>query len=415
VPESVVGAFARSLDGDWRPEVPVLDRTGARHASVWRSSQGGTILPFDPDELVANLRSERYRRLEGSSSGLSLAKAARDGYYRVKPVIPRRLQLALRRAFSPVQTRSGFPRWPVETALHDLTDFVLARVADAAAAPVPYVAAWPRGRDWALVITHDVETAVGRDAIEGLRAVEVAAGYRSSWNLVPERYPVDDALVAHLQSVGCEVGIHGLRHDGRDLGVPERVPAMRRFAARWGAVGFRSPATHRAWELMPQLGFAYDSSYPDTDPYEPMSGGCCSWLPFFNQAMVELPITLPQDHTLFVILRRDESLWREKAELLRARGGMALLLTHPDYMIDSRRLGAYARFLDAFREDPTVWTALPREVAEWWRRRAATSLQPVGGSWQASGPAAAEVAISYAEPGASADPSRQDSRLVALA
>ena len=67
---------------------------------------------------------------------------------------------------------------------------------------------------------------------------------------------------------------------------------------------------------MPLLGFDYDSSSPDTDPFEPQSGGCCSWWPFFNGKLVELPITLVQDHTLFVILRRpDEQLWVEKAEL----------------------------------------------------------------------------------------------------
>ena len=51
--------------------------------------------------------------------------------------------------------------------------------------------------------------------------------------------------------------------------------------------------------MMPRLGFEYDSSYTDTDPYEPQPGGCCSYLPYFNESLVELPITLPQDHTVF--------------------------------------------------------------------------------------------------------------------
>ena len=51
---------------------------------------------------------------------------------------------------------------------------------------------------------------------------------------------------------------------------------MRAYAERWEAVGFRSPATHRDWELMPLLGVDYDSSSPDTDPFEPKSGGCCT-------------------------------------------------------------------------------------------------------------------------------------------
>jgi hypothetical protein len=400
-PDDVVAEFATSLAGEWMRESPILDASGVRRSCVWRSSEGATILPFDPDELIANLRSERYLRLRGSRR-LSLKAFARRTYYALRPVTPRRVQIAVRRAFSRIQARTPFPRWPVEPALHDMIELVLRRVADSAGAPVPYIASWPQGRSWALVLTHDVETAVGRDAIEMVRAVEEAAGFRSSWNLVPERYRVDDELVEHLKSVGCEVGVHGLRHDGRDLEslrtLERRLTDMRRWARRWGAVGFRSPATHRVWEWMPKLGFDYDTSYPDTDPYEPMAGGCCSWLPFFNEGMVELPITLQQDHTVFVILRRDESVWFEKTALLRGRGGMALALIHPDYMLEPDRLRAYARFLRAFRDDPAVWTPLPCEVADWWRRRAATSLRLIDGHWQASGPAEDEVAIAFAEP-----------------
>jgi hypothetical protein len=400
-PAAAAEAYARRLGGDWRPEAPIVDAAGVARAHVWRSPAGGTILPFDPDEVAATLRSERYRGL--GSRRPSPTAAARRGYYALRPLLPRPLQIWLRRGFARVQRRTAFPRWPVEPALHDLVDFVLARLADACGAPVPHLAPWPHGRSWALVLTHDVETARGRDAIERVRGVEVAAGFRSSWNLVPERYAVDDALIAHLRAAGCEVGVHGLRHDGRDFEslrtLRRRLPEMRRWAERWGAVGFRAPATHRVWEWMPLLGFDYDSSYPDTDPYEPMAGGCCSWLPFFNADMVELPITLPQDHTLFVILRRDESLWREKAELLRAREGMASLIVHPDYMLDDVRLAAYERFLCAFRADPTMWAALPREIAAWWRRRAATSLQRGGDGWMPAGPAQDEAAVRYAEPG----------------
>src|SRR5512132_4446881 len=121
---------------------------------------------------------------------------------------------------------------------------------------------------------------------------------------------------------------------------------MREYAKRWRAVGFRSPATHRVWEWMPLLGFDYDSSYPDTDPYEPQPGGCCSWLPYFNDGLVELPITLPQDYTLFNILRHESAqLWLEKTEFLRERGGMVLLITHPDYMLERRLRDAYRELL----------------------------------------------------------------------
>jgi hypothetical protein len=313
--------------------------------------------------------------------------------------MPRRLQIAARRSFSRVQRHGAFPRWPVEPALHDLTDLLLARAADTAGVPLPHIAPWPRGHSWALVLTHDVETAIGRDAIDRVRAVESALGLRSSWNLAPERYTVADELVARLRESGCEVGVHGLRHDGRDLAsrrtLARRLPEMRRWAGRWGAVGFRAPALHRVWEWMPGLGFDYDSSYPDTDPYEPIAGGCCSWLPFFNGAMVELPVTLAQDHTLFEILRIGDIVWHDKAALLRRRGGMALIDTHPDYMLEHAPLRTYERLLEAFGRDPGVWTALPAEVSAWWRRRAATSLELVDGSWRARGPGAAEAAIGF--------------------
>jgi hypothetical protein len=404
--DSAAATLASSISGDWVRETPILDGADAIRAWVWRASNGGTILPFDPDDVIANLRSERYLHLQRSRP-LSLTASKRRAYYAIRPLLPRSVQIALRRAFSRVQANTQFPRWPAETALHDLIDLVLQRVADVAGRPVPYIAPWPRGRSWALVLTHDVETDRGRDAIEKVRAVEEAGGYRSAWNLVPERYAVPDRLVEHLNDVGCEVGVHGLRHDGRDLEsvntAQSRLPAMQLWGQRWGATGFRSPATHRVWELMPKLGFAYDSSYPDSDPYEPMAGGCCSWLPFFNEDMVELPITLTQDHTLFVILRCDDCLWRQKVELLRTRGGMALVLVHPDYMLDGDRLDAYARLLDAYRDDPEMWTPLPREVADWWRRRAATSLRLVHAAWQPVGPAADEAAVAFAHPALTAE------------
>jgi hypothetical protein len=404
VPDSVVADHAAALDGDWRPEVPILDADGKRLASVWRTEDGGTLLPFDPDELLMNLRSERYQALAGAP-GASLRSWARRGYYVARPFLPHRLQIAMRRMFTRVQARTRFPRWPIEPALHDLCSFILTCVADAAGQPVPHLQPWPAGHQWALVLTHDVETAVGRDAIERLRSVEQARGYRSSWNLVPERYDVDDALVAFLRATGNEVGVHGLRHDGKDLQslstLGRRLPEMRRWAERWGAVGFRAPATHRRWEWMPMLGFDYDTSYPDTDPYEPMPGGCCSWLPFFNAGQVELPVTLPQDHTLFRILRWDERLWWEKADFLRRRGGMALMIVHPDYMLDDGSLRMYEGFLDAWRDDDTAWKALPREVSDWWRRRRATSLQFIDGVWRAVGPAEGEARIAFIAPGRS--------------
>jgi peptidoglycan/xylan/chitin deacetylase (PgdA/CDA1 family) len=329
---------------------------------------GEIRLPFDPDEALLNLHREAYVR-EG------MRAAARRAYYRARPLLPRPVQLALRRSFTRVQGRATFPAWPVETAGDDLVQLVVELAEEATGVPLQAAPTWPHGRRWALVLTHDVETAAGLAAIEPLRRLEERYGFRSSWNLVPERYRTPDELARELRAAGHELGVHGLRHDGRDLAsrrvLGRRLLGMRAAAARWGAVGFRAPATQRRWEWMPLLGFDYDSSYPDTDPYEPQAGGCCSTVPFFNGDLVELPITVPQDHTVFEILGyEDEAVWLEKIEFLRARGRMALLLTHPDYLPEGGcAFRAYERVLARYADDATAWRALPRDVAAWWRAR----------------------------------------------
>jgi hypothetical protein len=148
--------------------------------------------------------------------------------------------------------------------------------------------------------------------------------------------------------------------------------------------------------MMPCLGFEYDSSYSDTDRYEPQPGGCCSYLPYYNRDMVELPITMPQDHTLFAILGQpDGATWLRKARLLRERGGMALMLTHPDYAGDRRVTDGYRAVLDEFGPDDSAWHALPRDVASWWRERAA-SLVRRGSGLAIDGPAGDRARIAFA-------------------
>jgi hypothetical protein len=398
-PDAAAAELLREVDGDWSPRQSLHDLQGRPIASIWEERGGSVFLPFDPHAAIESYWSESYKALTAGASSRA-RRVVNAAYYRVRPAIPRAAQIALRRVASRAQARTRFPRWPVEPGLHELYDFLFGLLGEVAREPVPWIAPWPDGCSWALVLTHDVETEVGYRHLDLLRDVELLCGRRSSWNFVPRRYAVADAVVRALTDDGFEVGVHGLYHDGRDVSaatIAERLPGIREAAERWGASGFRAPATRRVWELMPRLGFDYDSSYPDTDPFEPDGGGCCTWLPFFNDDTVELPITLPQDHTLFAILRRDESLWLEKAEELRRRGGLALLITHPDYMLEERHREAYRRFLTAFADDRTAWAALPREVSAWWRSRAESRIERGrDGHWHIVGPAAAAGRIAFA-------------------
>jgi len=399
-PDAAAQAMLPQPAGGWRPAESIRAADGRRVAAIWRDTDGNVFLPFDPGEVMRLFWSEGYRDVRRSALAAASRAAALRGYYLARPALPRSVQLALRRRFTRLQAASPFPKWPIEDSLHDFYDWLFALIADLANGPVPFLSLWPAGRSWALVLTHDVETAAGLRDMNLLRTAERARGYRSSWNFVGARYQVDDESVRSLQDDGCEIGVHGLRHDGRDLAgrfMDERLPAMWEHASRWNAVGFRSPATHRNWELMHRLGFDYDSSYTDTDPYEPQPGGCCTFLPYFNHGTVELPITLPQDHTLFTILQHaDAGLWLQKAGHIRDRGGMVLVLTHPDYAHDQRLADGYRALLGTFADDGTAWRALPREVAAWWRGRAASTIRGQGRGWSIDGPASDTGRVCFA-------------------
>jgi peptidoglycan/xylan/chitin deacetylase (PgdA/CDA1 family) len=264
--------------------------------------------------------------------------------------------------------------------------------------PLPQIAWWPDDHDWAVILTHDVERAGGYARVQELADMERDHGLRSAWYFVPERdYDVDPRLVERLWDDGHEVGVHGLRHDGRDMtpsGFASRIDQMRRYADRWGAVGFRSPASQRGWSQVEGLGFDHDSSYSDVARYEPQSGGSCSWLPFFVGDVVELPMTLPMDHTIFELLAySDGAVWHEKSDLLRSRGGMAVLLTHPDYLDAGYRRQVYVDYLERVAADTSAWHALPRDASAWWRQRSASRIEWGDTGWTVTGPAASRARV----------------------
>ena len=384
--------------GDWDRWRTLASDDGEHLASIWRNQDGSFFLPFDPDEVIHSYLSEEYMWIQPGAAIRRLIRPLRHGYYRLRWLMPRGVQIAMRRRYAKLQVRAKFPCWPFETAFHDFLDLMLEILGQVSDEPIPCIAPWPNDHTWALVLTHDVERSSGWAATGPVIELEASRGYRSSWNLVPGRYQIETRDVHALVAEGFEVGVHGLYHDGRDLEslalLRERLPRIREAAERWGASGFRAPAMQRQAEWMPLLQFDYDTSYPDTDPFEPQPGGCCTWLPFFNDDMVELPMTLPQDHTLFVILSEtDETMWLEKALFLRERGGMALIDTHPDYLADERLMTAYRRFLDHFQADTDAWKALPKEVSAWWRRRAASHLERDGDGWRVVGPASEEARV----------------------
>jgi hypothetical protein len=327
-------------------------------------------------------------------------------YYAAKPLLPRSVQLGLRRRYAVLQARRPFPAWPVEDVLVRLRDRELrARMAAEGTERLPLVGLWPDGHRFAWVITHDVEGPEGIARIPEVLEIERSHGVVSSWNFCGDWYDIPDGTFGMVRAAGGEVGLHGIRHDGRLFATraafEEDLPRIRRCMAAWGADGFRSPATHRNADWMPELGCLYDSSFPDTDPFEPQAGGCCSILPYFLGDVVELPITLVQDHTLWEILRHDDvGVWTGKASWLAARHGLVNAIVHPDYLDRPERVAMYEDLLTFLRGQPLGWHALPREVAAWWRERARLDIRrgPDGGARLVgeAGPAAAGAQVWWA-------------------
>jgi len=276
---------------------------------------------------------------------------------------------------APIEARYAEFQWEVAKAL-------LRRTGKRA---LPFINFWPQGHRYAFVLTHDVETAAGQDQVAALAELDASYGFRSSFNFVPERYAVDRNLLAQLRSSGFEIGVHGLKHDGKLFSsygeFMRRARSINRYLNDFGAVGFRAPLTHRNPTWMQALEIDYDLSFFDSDPYEPIPGGTMSLWPFEIGRFVELPYTLVQDYTLTEVLRETTPrLWLEKADFIASYGGLVLVNTHPDYLKNPITRSVYIEFLAAMRSRADFWQALPMEIANWWRARSrAQSLEELDG------------------------------------
>ena len=295
----------------------------------------------------------------------------RRTYYNLKPHVPWLIRMTLRRLHAKLVRMACRDTWPILTS--------------AARFPEGWPG-WPQGKRFALVLTHDVESAKGLERCRALMELEIERGFRSTFNFVPEGdYAAPKELRELLSENGFEVGVHDLRHDGK-LYYSRKVfqtsaCKINQYLKEWNAVGFRSGFMHHNLEWLLDLNVLYDASTFDTDPFEPQPDGAKTIFPFWvsgrngRAGYVELPYTLPQDSTLFVLFREKTiDIWKRKLDWVAEHGGMVLLNTHPDYMTfngqrrrDEYPMTYYAELLDYLNEKyPSMfWPALAREAAEY--------------------------------------------------
>ena len=294
-------------------------------------------------------------------------------YYRIKPLIPRRVQIEMRRIMVQRKCVRCADVWPIDER--------------ACKTPKGW-RGWPEGKKFALVLTHDVDTARGQEKCRELMNLEMKLGFRSSFNFVPRRYDVSIELREELVRKGFEVGIHGLYHDGKKYHsreiFRERARQINEYIKEWECTGFRSPSMQHNLDWIHDLEIEYDASTFDTDPFEPQSDGMCTIFPFWVQAKakrggyVELPYTLAQDFTLFVLMKENNiGIWKRKLDWIAEKSGMALLNTHPDYMnfgekkLDLEEYPAkhYEEFLGYIKSKgrDQYWNVHPQNIARFWR------------------------------------------------
>jgi hypothetical protein len=115
----------------------------------------------------------------------------------------------------------------------------------------------------------------------------------------------------------------------------------------------------------------FNPSPPTSNLYPPTAS---------NNGFIELPYTLPQDFTLFVLMKEENiDIWKKKLDWIVEKGRMALLITHPDYMncnqgrctIEEYPMEFYEELLDYIKSkyEGQYWHALPKEMARFWKQK----------------------------------------------
>lgn len=364
-------------------------------------------LPFNISNVIQNLRLEQYvKEINPNSHGILHHPFTRKAYYSIREMLPVKVRRYMQRSYFNGWRKLPFPKWPVDFTVDNLHEEYLRLLMEARGVTrVPFIWFWPNGASSTLILTHDVETAVGRDFTPTLMDLDARFGFRSSIQAVPEkRYEVPEEYVAEIRKRGFEFNVHDLNHDGNLYREYDeflrRVQKINAYVRQYKARGFRSGAMYRNMAWYDAFAFSYDMSTPNVAHLEPQRGGCCTVMPYFIGHILELPLTTSQDYSLFHILN-DYSidLWKEQIELISKRHGLISFITHPDYLIEERARTVYAQLLEYLRkmvDRANIWAALPCEVDTWWRNRNQMKLVPQGDDWIIEGPDANRARVAYA-------------------
>jgi hypothetical protein len=366
--------------------------------------KNGTVrLPFDPSEVVDNLRFETYApdwRSHFPHSALAPI------YYFLRPFLPVRIRKHMQELHFRGWKDLAFPRWPVDCSVDDLLSQLLAlSLKTNGVDRMPFIWFWPEGASSCAIMTHDVETKLGCRFCSALMDIDDAAGVKASFQVIPEqRYIVTPEFLASIRDRGFEIVVHDLNHDGHlyrnRKQFLRRASKINSYATLYGADGFRAATLYRKQLWYDALEFAYDMSVPNVGHLDPQRGGCCTVMPFFIGKILELPVTTTQDYTLFNILNDySTDLWQRQIQTIREKHGLMSFIVHPDYIVKTQQRSIYKALLARLgfmRENDGLWIATPGEVNRWWRQRSKMRLNKDGNRWRIEGPGSERARLAYA-------------------
>lgn len=369
-----------------RPVATLRTLDGRRHTIVAQTGDGAWNFGLDVDATIAFIQNERY--LVHSPPfylKLGINPTHIPGRFRKWSYTALQWLRAAHRPAGPL-----FPACPVDPSVDGWRYLIRTLVQEQVSArSAPF---WPHGKRYAVASSHDVDTGYclrRPKTLDRIHEIESDVGMRSAWMVVARLLRAGRSALDDLHTNGHEIGFHGTHHDHKLAFLPpaamaKRVARAAEFVEAYGTTGFRSPNYLRSQALYQMLDgvLEYDMSMHDVTDHSSQvhitHEGCSTCLPFLIEGtnVLQIPTTVQDDQASELAGLSPEQTWISQVaavERIKARGGVANIVTHPEphHSIRPPWLEAYRNLLACVTADEDAWVALPGEINGHWRSRQA--------------------------------------------
>lgn len=237
-----------------------------------------------------------------------------------------------------------------------------------------------KGKTSVYLITHDIETYDGLQRAKIVKKLEERYDVPSAWYIPSKRYKLNYEVIRELANFG-EIGAHDTKHDGKLAQLPTPELLVRLIDAKRSLTrisqqsidGFRAPLLQHNLLMLKALdkaGYTYDTSIPAWEPKHPYTmkpHGIGTIFPLEINGVVEIPVTLPQDHQMVHSLgmspRQTVEAWINLAKEVERIGGLCVFLTHPNELANLENQSIYEDLLNIITSNNKAYVGLPRTIA----------------------------------------------------